>query len=48
VHGRSDTDMQDLQQCLKREENGQTGTRGLEPAQDIQVNIEVILFNLDF
>ena len=37
VHGRSDTDMLDLQQCLKREENAQTGARGLEPGEDLQV-----------
>ncbi|CAG5086695.1 Oidioi.mRNA.OKI2018_I69.PAR.g11322.t1.cds [Oikopleura dioica] len=35
VHGRADTDMLDLQNCLRREANGQTGTRGLEPGQDI-------------
>ena len=28
----------DLQQCLKREENAQTGARGLEPGEDLQVN----------
>ena len=37
VHGRADTDMLDLQQCLKREENAQTGARGLEPGEDLQV-----------
>lgn len=35
AHGRADTDMLDLQQCLRRETNGQTGSRGLEPGQDI-------------
>ena len=39
VHGRADTDMLDLQNCLRREANGQTGTRGLEPGQDITVRL---------
>ncbi|CBY39703.1 unnamed protein product [Oikopleura dioica] len=42
VHGRADTDMLDLQNCLRREANGQTGTRGLEPGQDITVELQLI------
>ena len=38
VHGRSDTDMLELQQYLKQYQLGQTGTRGLEAGQEIQVN----------
>jgi len=36
VNGRADTDMLDLQQCLKRYEEAQTGSRGLEPGEDLQ------------
>ena len=42
VHGRADTDMLDLQQCLKREENAQTGARGLEPGEDLQVSFSTV------
>ena len=36
MNGRADTDMLDLQQCLKRYEEAQTGSRGLEPGEDLQ------------
>ena len=46
VHGRADTDMLDLQQCLKREENAQTGARGLEPGEDLQVRSSPCRFRI--
>ena len=36
--------MLDLQQCLKREANAQTGARGLEPGEDLQVNCTIPMY----